>query len=177
MKAVLIMVSQPSNERQAIEWAEQQPGSKRGPLTSGAVDGRRGAHRCSHDTRMEMAFLRKQSLMENSPVLGLPLNWRLFTRPLLVPPCLPPPGRPRGCGTWGEGLDEAPGSLALCDASGEMASLHQLDDKTLLMAPIKKCECNFLLLVISSVFGILLNRSTGQSRSLLKPSLFMLEGS
>lgn len=58
-----------------------------------------------------------------------------------------------------------------CDALGEMASLHQLDDKTLLMAPIKKCECNFLLLVISSVFGILFNGSTGQSPSLLKPSL------
>lgn len=61
-----------------------------------------------------------------------------------------------------------------CSASGEMAPLHQLDDKTLLMAPIKKCECNFLLLVISTVFGILFNRSTGQSRSLLKPSLSFL---
>lgn len=43
-----------------------------------------------------------------------------------------------------------------CRAFGEMASLHQLDDKTLLMAPIKKCECNFLLPVISTVFGIYL---------------------
>lgn len=99
--------------------------------------------------------------MESSPVLGLPLNWHLLT---FYPPLPPPPGRPRGYGTRGEGLDQALGSLVLCDALGEMASLHQLDDKTLLMVPIKKCECNFLLLVIPSVFGILFNRSTGHSR-------------
>lgn len=119
-----------------------------------------GGHHCSDDTRMEMAFWSKESLMESSPVLGLPLNWRLLT---FCPPMPPPPGRPRGYGTWGEGLDQAPGSLVLCDVLGEMASLHRLDDKTLLMAPIKKCECNFLLLVIPAVFGILFNRSTGHS--------------
>lgn len=63
-----------------------------------------------------------------------------------------------------------------CRAFGEVASLHQLDDKTLLMAPIKKCECNFLLPVISTVFGILFNRSTSQSWSLLKPSLSFCAG-
>lgn len=129
-----------------------------GPLTSGAVSV--GGHHCSDDTRIEMAFWSKESLMESSPVLGLPLNWRLLT---FCPPLPPPPGRPRGYGPWGEGLDQAPGSLALCDALGEMASLRRLDDKTLLMAPIKKCECNFLLLVIPAVFGILFNRSTGHS--------------
>jgi hypothetical protein len=56
--------------------------------------------------------------MESSPVLGLPLNWRLLT---FRPPLPPPPGSPRGYGTRGEGLAQAPGSLVLCDALGEMA--------------------------------------------------------
>lgn len=138
----------------------------------------RGAHHPSGDTNMEMAFTHKQILMESGPVLWLPVNQCIFTD-TSGPPCLPPPGSVGG--GWDTGIE---GWTRLrvgswCYALGEVALPHQLDDKTLLMAPIKKCECNFLLPVISPVFGILFNRSTGPSWSLLKPSLsfFVLEDS
>lgn len=63
---------------------------------------------------------------------------------------LPPSGKWGGCWDPGvKGWTELQVAL-WCEAFGEMVPLHQLEDKTLLMAPIRKCECNFLLLVISS---------------------------
>lgn len=46
---------------QAIEWVEQ-PGSKRGPLTSESVCGRSGAHIYLDDTYMEMGPTQKEIL-------------------------------------------------------------------------------------------------------------------
>lgn len=61
---------------QAIEWVEQQPGSKRGPLTSESMCGRNGAHIYLDDTSMEMGPTQKEILRVQSVSFSKKKTWK-----------------------------------------------------------------------------------------------------